>query len=109
MLIFHDVSYLTHSCTPNTEPIWKFHPTDESSYSQSYFSIKFYAITDIEEGEMLTHSYILDSFSVQKRQSSLGHYYFYCDCEKCRLDLFNEVHGFNEEESANTNVCPLPA
>ncbi len=114
LLIFHNVSYYTHSCSPNLETIWKFHPTQESSYSQSYFSLKFFAARDIEAGEMLTHSYILDSNTVTERQNSLASYYFYCDCEKCRKDLFAVICGDGDDEFENSfNVmnpseCPLP-
>jgi len=99
-LIFHKVSYLTHSCDPNLGSVWKFHPTQDSSYTQNYFSVKFYAARDVAAEEVLTHSYMPETYSVRARQDFLkGHYYFTCDCDRCRKELFAEIYCYSTEES----------
>ena len=83
------------------DAIWKFNPTPSSTYTQNYFSLKFFAVRDIRKGEILTHSYILYSNCLFYRQENLSSiYYFKCDCEKCRRNLFNEL--------PNTSVNNFP-
>ena len=72
--------------------IWQFTPTPESTYSRSYFTAKFYAWKDIEPGEILTHCYLPELWPVHERQDFLHKYfYFKCDCQLCRWELFNAI------------------
>ncbi|KAJ7575640.1 hypothetical protein C8J56DRAFT_410128 [Mycena floridula] len=68
-------SRINHSCTPNSGYDW-----DAAS-----FSIKFWAIRDVEEGEEITYSYVRCGIAASSavRQKALEPYGFRCTCTAC--------------------------
>ncbi|KAJ3377905.1 hypothetical protein HDU92_007886 [Lobulomyces angularis] len=85
--------FFNHSCYPNV------------GYVTRNKSIIFYALMDINEGEMACISYvgIKDSLSKQERKENLKKYFFFnCECKKCS----NEGGNMDEKITCHfDNAC----
>lgn len=67
------VCTMNHSCAPNVKVVFPSGTHDASVV----------ALKDIPPGQELCVSYIDESLPFEERTTSLRHYGFVCDCEKC--------------------------
>jgi len=95
-LLFARASLFNHNCTPNT--IRKFSEIKNELTGALKFSIKIFAAQEIQSGEVISTNYGDMTAEIVNRACFLkDHFFFHCDCHRCRFELFNEIQYFVPE------------